>query len=47
MAAKYLDKNSVLMMAVKIPVYLFFYFLFSYVLVEAARSLFSLTRHRR
>jgi hypothetical protein len=46
-AAKYLDKNSVLMMAVKIPVYLFFYFLFSYVLVEAARSLFSLTRHRR
>ena len=46
-AAKYLDKNSVLMMAIKIPVYLFFYFLFSYVLVEAARSLFSLTRHRR
>jgi hypothetical protein len=46
-AAKYLDKNSVLKMAIKIPVYLFFYFLFSYVLVEAARSLFSLTRHQR
>ncbi len=46
-AAKYLDKNSVLMMAVKIPVYLFFYFLFSYVLVEAARSLFNISGRRR
>ena len=46
-AAKYLDKNSVLMMAIKIPVYLFFYFLFSYVLVEAARSLFNISSRRR
>lgn len=45
-AAKYLDKNSVMMMAIKIPVYLFFYFLFSYVLVEAARSLFAMSGRR-
>ena len=45
-AAKYLDKNSVLKMAIKIPVYLFFYFLFSYVLVEAARSLFNISGRR-
>ena len=34
-ASKYVDKASVLSMAIKIPVYLFFYFLFSYVMVEA------------
>ncbi len=45
-AAKYLDKGSVLMMAIKIPVYLFAYFLFSYVLVEALRALFSLPGRR-
>ncbi|MDP7010547.1 MAG: c-type cytochrome domain-containing protein [Verrucomicrobiota bacterium] len=45
-AAKYLDKGSVLMMAIKIPVYLFAYFLFSYVLVEALRALFSLPSRR-
>ena len=45
-AAKYLDKNSVLMMAIKIPIYLFFYFLFSYVLVEAARALFNVSSRR-
>ena len=45
-AAKYLDKESVLMMAIKIPVYLFAYFLFSYVLVEALRALFSLPDRR-
>lgn len=45
-AAKYLDKGSVLMMAIKIPVYLFAYFLFSYVLVEALRALFSLPERR-
>ena len=39
-AKKYLDKGSVLKMAIKIPVYLFAYFLFSYVLVEALRALF-------
>ena len=45
-AAKYLDKGSVLMMAIKIPVYLFAYFLFSYVMVEALRALFSLPGRR-
>jgi hypothetical protein len=45
-AAKYLDKGSVLMMAIKIPIYLFAYFLFSYVLVEALRALFSLPGRR-
>ena len=45
-AAKYLDKGSVLMMAIKIPVYLFIYFLFSYVMVEALRALFSLPGRR-
>ena len=45
-AAKYLDKGSVLVMAIKIPVYLFAYFLFSYVLVEALRALFSLPGRR-
>ena len=45
-AAKYLDKGSVLMMAIKIPVYLFVYFLFSYVMVEALRALFSLPDRR-
>ena len=45
-AAKYLDKGSVLMMAIKIPVYLFVYFLFSYVMVEALRALFSLPGRR-
>ena len=45
-AAKYLDKGSVLMMAIKIPVYLFAYFLFSYVMVEALRALFSLPNRR-
>ena len=45
-AAKYLDKGSVLMMAIKIPVYLFIYFLFSYVMVEALRALFSLSDRR-
>jgi hypothetical protein len=33
-------------MAIKIPVYLFAYFLFSYVLVEALRALFSLPGRR-
>jgi hypothetical protein len=33
-------------MAIKIPVYLFFYFLFSYVMVEALRALFSLPGRR-
>ena len=37
---------SVLTMAIKIPVYLFFYFLFSYVMVEALRALFSLPGRR-
>ena len=45
-AAKYLDKGSVLMMAIKIPVYLFAYFLFSYIMVEALRALFSLPNRR-
>jgi mono/diheme cytochrome c family protein len=45
-AKKYLDKGSVLKMAIKIPVYLFAYFLFSYVLVEALRALFSLPGRR-
>ncbi len=45
-AGKYVDKASVLKMAIKIPVYLFFYFLFSYVLVEALRALFSLPGRR-
>ena len=45
-ASKYVDKSSVLTMAIKIPVYLFFYFLFSYVMVEALRALFSLPGRR-
>ena len=45
-ASKYVDKASVLSMAIKIPVYLFFYFLFSYVMVEALRALFSLPGRR-
>ena len=45
-ASKYTDKASVLTMAIKIPVYLFFYFLFSYVMVEALRALFSLPGRR-
>jgi hypothetical protein len=45
-ASKYVDKASVLTMAIKIPVYLFFYFLFSYVMVEALRALFSLPGRR-
>jgi len=45
-AGKYVDKGSVLKMAIKIPVYLFFYFLFSYVMVEALRALFSLPGRR-
>ena len=41
---KYLDRGSVLAMAVKIPIYLFFYFLFAYLCVAVGRAVLKISR---
>ena len=41
---KYLDRGSVLTMAVKIPIYLFFYFLFAYLCVAVGRAVLKISR---